>query len=863
MPFKKQKPHLSAPPTPLQLIPLLTRRNIPDAMSHQKEMLTAYAEKMVDAPDVALQLPTGSGKTLVGLLIAEWRRRKFNDRVVYLCPTRQLVNQVVKQAEKEYGIDAIAFTKSKHQYRPVDTTAYRTRSKLAVTTYSSLFNAYPFFEDPETIILDDAHAAENYIAKMWSLEIPRTDPVYASLHAGLSGVLQEHISRPSYRRLTGALEASIDPTWVDKLPTKLASDLETQIINVLDAHEEISDDMKFTWPLLRDHIRACHIYLTSREILIRPLIPPTWTHEPFNGASQRIYMSATLGPGGDLERLTGRSNIARIEAPHDFRAAGVGRRFFMFPGLSLESHECDVLRLQISKSAGRSVVLTSNKVAAEMIKEQFTAGGEFESFDADDVEKSKEEFVKSQKAVAILAGRFDGMDFPNEECRFLCLDGLPKATNAQERFLMSRMGAAALLNERIQTRVLQAVGRCTRALQDRSAVFVTGDELLYYLTNEKKWQHFHPELQAELAFGVTQSKEAKSEDLLTYFESFSTNDYDWDQANSDIVDAATNYVQEPYPAMNELESVVGDEIEFQGAIWNGNFVHALESARHVITKIKAPSLRGYRALWYYLAGSTAQNLIEEAGDTYDNTARTQFAAALNAAPTIPWLADMSRSVVTVSLREHTQSVDAISQVERLERELMAMGTVHDTKFEIKAKQILEGLARDKTFEESQRQLGELLGFLTGNGKGDGEPDPWWLTDSKGVVFEDHAGGAASTVFGASKARQAAGHPVWLADNCNEAQGIDLIAVLVTPCTVASKGAKSQLKAVLYWHLDDFLNWATNAINVLRGLKSSLSEDGDLFWRANAVEKLKDANLTLDCILNMLPQAVDEMDFQAK
>ena len=75
-----------------------------------------------------------------------------------------------------------------------------------------------------------------------------------------------------------------------------------------------------------------------------------------------------------------------------------------------------------------------------------------------------------------MAGRFDGIDFPHDECRLLCLDGLPKATNAQERFLMSKMGASALLNERLQTRVLQAAGRCTRALQDRSAVFVTGQE---------------------------------------------------------------------------------------------------------------------------------------------------------------------------------------------------------------------------------------------------------------------------------------------------------------------------------------------------------------------------------------------------
>ena len=126
MSFRKKKSASSAPSTPVGLLPLLTRRTIPDAMTHQKEMLEAYVEDMVDRPDVALQLPTGSGKTLVGLLIAEWRRRKFGSRVVYLCPTRQLVHQTVAHAQISYGIDAVAFSGTKHSYSPGDKSSYTT-----------------------------------------------------------------------------------------------------------------------------------------------------------------------------------------------------------------------------------------------------------------------------------------------------------------------------------------------------------------------------------------------------------------------------------------------------------------------------------------------------------------------------------------------------------------------------------------------------------------------------------------------------------------------------------------------------------------------------------------------------------------
>src|SRR5260221_9436649 len=66
-------------------------------------MMQKYVADAQSSSDVALQLPTGSGKTLVGLLIGEWLRRKNQERVVFLCPTRQLVNQVVQQAEQQYA----------------------------------------------------------------------------------------------------------------------------------------------------------------------------------------------------------------------------------------------------------------------------------------------------------------------------------------------------------------------------------------------------------------------------------------------------------------------------------------------------------------------------------------------------------------------------------------------------------------------------------------------------------------------------------------------------------------------------------------------------------------------------------------
>ena len=77
-------------------------------LDYQSAVLDSYMENM-DKKDLAIELPTGSGKTLVGLLIGEYRRRKNNEKVLFLCPTNQLVHQVVEQANEKYGLNAVAF----------------------------------------------------------------------------------------------------------------------------------------------------------------------------------------------------------------------------------------------------------------------------------------------------------------------------------------------------------------------------------------------------------------------------------------------------------------------------------------------------------------------------------------------------------------------------------------------------------------------------------------------------------------------------------------------------------------------------------------------------------------------------------
>src|SRR5690606_24272147 len=139
----------------------------------------------VSEPDVAFELPTGSGKTLVGLLLGEWRRRRFGERCVYLCPTNQLVHQVADQAINQYGIQVTPFTGSKADYSRAAKSQYLNCETVAVSAYSALFNVDPFFDSPGCIILDVAHSGEDYIACQCSDEIGRDDDQDGALYSAL------------------------------------------------------------------------------------------------------------------------------------------------------------------------------------------------------------------------------------------------------------------------------------------------------------------------------------------------------------------------------------------------------------------------------------------------------------------------------------------------------------------------------------------------------------------------------------------------------------------------------------------------------------------------------------------------------
>jgi tetratricopeptide (TPR) repeat protein len=822
MAFKKIRTSKVAIETPEALLHDLRAKTIKGPISHQADMWRNYLDKALEESDVALQLPTGSGKTLVGLILAEWRRQKYNEKVVYLCPTNQLVHQVVEQAENKYGLSVAKFVGKIKDYPLAVKSDYEGADKIAVTSYSALFNTNSFFNDADIIIFDDAHASENYISSLWSLEISRHDDESKALFVAFANLIKNHIPQIDYDRMTN--NDSIED-WVDKLPITSFLELKENIEQLLDTHC-MSTSMQYPWRMIKDHLIACQCYISSNKILIRPMIPPTMTHAPFASAKQRIYMSATLGNGGDLERLTGVAKIFRLPIPTGWDKQGIGRRFFLFPERSL-AKDADIHAFLKSamEMSGRSVVLTKDFPSAEEFEKFVNEEIKYGVFNATDIEQSKKDFLEEEKAVAIIANRYDGIDFAEDEARTLIISDLSTSTNLQEKFFVSRMAANELLNERILTRIVQAMGRCTRSPTDYSAVIVLGEKLVSYLLPEKKRKLLHPELQAELEFGIEQSKDATLEDFIDNLQAFLDQTPDWFEADKEIITLRDELTKIEPKYITNLQNSVSSEISYQYKMLQTDYEGAIDEARNVLKELTDPTLKGYRALWNYLGGSAS--LL--AGNS--DLAIDFFKNAMKAAPSLKWMVTLAKSSGVESF-EHIEDNDLNNVIENFEKQLKNYGLTSNRKYDKEEKFILDGILTGdaKEFEEAQKRLGILIGFEAGNVESDASPDPWWMLSEKlCVVFEDHSEGTKE-FFDATKARQATTHDNWIRENLPVDTDIEIIKVLITPLKKAHSGALPHLKDVYLWTLDDFRDWTKHILGVLRSARNSYNGEGDLFWR---------------------------------
>lgn len=741
--FRKIEDKNKAPESPELLFYKLVGR----AKSHgylrgpQQDVLREFNDKFKDVADLALELPTGTGKTAVGLLIAEWRRLT-GQKVAFLCLTNQLASQVIEEG-KRLGIECADLRGTKDTRDIAEEARYRTKAAVAVTTYSNLFNMNPVIRDVDLLIFDDAHGGEQFVSSMWTVSIKRqSDPQL------FNDVLNALSAAMTSTQIAAVFDNTAPVGVVDQADVHHHPECIERLESILGAIEHNS---WYAWSQIKRHLDSCFFFVSAHEIAIRPFIPPTHTHDSFRNAKQRLYMSATLGGGSDLLRAYG---IHKIEILRS-QSAQWGRRYIFIPSLYCTDDDSCALLGQLWESINprRAVLLSPSdriltdsfeKIAAAITKKPARCT-------SSSISDSLAPFTTSNDVILTLAGRYDGLDLPDDQCRLLVLSGSPVAINLLERHLSERWKLTAQFRRRERTRLIQGMGRCTRNATDFSLIFLMGQALADSATSSTFLEEFPPELAAELTWGLEQSQLTQSapKDFIDMALGLLT-DQQYRKEADEAISAIVVTGKSPSPSV--YEDSASDEVRFSQFMWEGAYEKALEVARSAADRVGGPQLAGYRGWWWYLASVAAHYLSEKHVET------EALGRAAGTGVNASWLMRL--------LRERKAAMPAKMEIEPQAEELWNAvdewgwaGPAFGKKM-----QEMQSLLSSSAHTDVHRGI-EILGRCFGaraiRPTDDGAPDVAWLSGNRAIAFEAKTEKEEKGTLYKKELQEAKGHPDWL------------------------------------------------------------------------------------------------------
>src|ERR1044072_7652108 len=438
----------------------------PELRPAQRAVLSAYADSFGERTDVGIELPTGAGKSLIALLVAEaWRRD--GKRAVVLTANKMLAAQMEAYGQL-LGVPLSRLEGSRDDIPSPSVRVINRSRAVGVMNYWVYFNQNPVLDVADLIVLDDVHLADGALQSLFSAEITRWD--HRALFERLADVLAEHL--PAYPAVRHAAEATGDPLS----PTDLIAPHDhLAVIEKLSAvitGAQPRGDLGFRWSRARTHADALHLYVTADQIVLRPYIWPLQEFQYFSGSMQRLYMSATLGNADDLQRRLGCCPVALIPV-ETADAEPLGRRMIVLSESAESSHPAASTTAAIAHRP-KSLWLTRSHDAAAKHRQELQDAGRAPIWQLSRDGNEAAVFADAAEGHLICAGRYDGIDLPGDKCRLVVVTDLPRAVDLQEQFLSEQMRDASFLLERLNARILQALGRANRSLDD-FAVYVLYD----------------------------------------------------------------------------------------------------------------------------------------------------------------------------------------------------------------------------------------------------------------------------------------------------------------------------------------------------------------------------------------------------
>lgn len=769
----------------------------------QQDVLREYL-KHHTLKDIAFELPTGTGKTLVGLLIAEWQRRRSGQRAAYLTLTNQLAAQVLEEAKK-LNVQVADLRGSRDRRDALEEGRFLDGSAIGVSTYANLFNVNPIIKQCGVLVLDDAHGGSEFAASMWTVRITAED------HPEVLGDLQAILRPLMTEAQIAEIFSSAGSSHIAMVDLGCSLPVKDDVMRVLGGIEKYTS-ADFAWGLVKTHLNACHVFVAKDCVTVRPYVTPTYDHLPFDEAQQRIYLSATLGDLEDLCRAYALTQVQPIRAQSEQE----GRRYVFVPGLAMGDDQVEVALAEIWKRLvpQRALAIAPSFPALQSLKDELEKSLSAASpafYSARDVEESLTPFVSKDGAILALANRYDGLDLPDDDCRLLILFESPRTTNELETNLSVSWKLGAALRWREATRLVQGMGRCTRNATDFAVILLLGQSLINAVTNPNLLHLLPANLRREIEWGRQQIKDvfgspSSFAEMAIGLVSDASYRNDADEAIG-IPDTVSGDTSAIAPA-----SIAANEVVHSRAIWSGDYTRAFEIACAIADSLHGPDWVGIRAWWRYLASLAARYSENTKGEI--DALRRAKGTGINSG----WLDHVIRTRQKLLGATSAPDDDATSTAvgEAIWNALESLGwsgkKFHEFCDSLKAN--IGNTADHTKFHEGIEALGKLLGASSSRPTGDGEPDVIWKFNGRlWICFEAKAnkrqGGQGIAKRDMLEAR---GHVDWVrySETSNSSE-VEIIACIVAPDKKIHPIASPYRGSLSFISNDEMASWAADAI----------------------------------------------------
>lgn len=508
-------------------------------------------------PDTIIKMNTGTGKTLVGLMMLQSSLNEGFGPALYLCPDKYLVKQVLDQA-KQFGVNCVAFSDTSRDI-PAE---FSNGEAILVTNIKKVFNGKSVFgvkggprspADVGTLLLDDAHTCVEQIRSQFTIVLGNGHPAYSKLLALFGASLKQQ--RPgTYVEICASDSSKF-------LPVPFWSWLESQeaLITILSEHRE-DDGLLFSWPLLKDILPICDCVISGSKLQITARVTQPHTLPSFGSAKRRMYLSATLLDDSQLARDLGVSveNIVSQIKPNEFD--DLGERLLLIPAdLDYElGSKFAIAVASGSTKINRVVIVPAGKEA-----DRWKAAGATAVL-AENIESALEPLRTASGAFLVLVAKYDGVDLPDAACRFLVLDGLPRGATLSDWYMQSALEGTPMINAKIAQKIEQGLGRATRGKSDYCVALLVGNELVSFIRKKKNRTNLSPGTNAQLELGLAITKEIRdssekenyTSNLIHEINRCLKRDEEWKVAYRAFIETARNSQPEKNTNAGALTSAV-------------------------------------------------------------------------------------------------------------------------------------------------------------------------------------------------------------------------------------------------------------------------------------------------------------------